>query len=682
MGYIIPTLHPAHLLRGANLSDVVHDDLKKAMRVAQEGPNHYETLHVVLPSSPYGLEGAMQVALSWMRRWKQLKCPIAFDVETSGIDFWRCQLYSTGLAAIDPDGHHVGIAFPHRAVRALPWDAQQALDRALRDLLEDEDIPKILHNGPFDAAVYKFNGYNIKGPIIDTQGVHHAVQPDAPHGLHFIVHQHLDVEPWKLSDSGHKLAQSRDLLQLLTYNAKDALYTALIVSHLQEAIAERQIPAAVLDFQNGASKLATRMEETGVPVNVRLRAQKSRQMLDEMEERLHKMRDYLSRPEFNPRSSDQVREALYGTTGNSLGLTPTKYTEKDELPSTSYRAIIEHIEHPFVQDLTYFVELASAWANIFKDVDDKGKAGGFFKCLAWDGFSDHGLFRIKWNPTGQKGSRFSSNPNVQNISLVSQTALKYEYRSIFEAPPGYCIIGADKDQLELRIIACRAGVRELLQEINRPGSDPHRFSAIKIYGETFLKASKAEQKLLRDFIKNVVYASLYNAGAKTVWRTLRERKGLKPELRAMLTLRAVAYIHKSFFGSFIEIPEYHTRKYERVQTQRFLECKPLGRKRYFLAPDIPFTEVGNWDIQTEGSDHVGREIMLTQEAWDYEFGYGVCSMFQHGHDSFAALCPNHLRDRAVEIAQHYFGSTYIEGPAGGLYLTAKVKSGPNLLAVK
>ena len=87
MAYIIPTLHPAHLLRGASLSDVVYADIKKAMRVADEGPDHQESIHVVLPSSPLGLDVAVQVALSWMSRWRQLKCPVAVDCETSGIDY-------------------------------------------------------------------------------------------------------------------------------------------------------------------------------------------------------------------------------------------------------------------------------------------------------------------------------------------------------------------------------------------------------------------------------------------------------------------------------------------------------------------------------------------------------------------------------------------------------------------
>jgi DNA polymerase I-like protein with 3'-5' exonuclease and polymerase domains len=650
------------------MSDVISADLRKAVRLAEHGPTQIENIVVAHPSSPVGAAKAVELALGWMQRWIDLKVPVAVDVETSSVDFQDCKLYSIALSG--DDGYNTAVTFTLCDVNTLSWQHEASLVRKMRELLLDPDVPTIYHNAPFDYAVLTRKGYPIGGPILDTQAYAHIIQPDIPKDLGWVGHQWLDVEPWKLDHEGRKMAQTTDVIELLVYNAKDALNTMKLRSPLHNEVLARGMSAEVIQYQMAYSRLAARMELYGVPLDYDLWRKRCAEYKQKADVHLHEVRDYLNWPDFNPKSRNHAMEALFEQPRgghNNLGLTPTEFTPSTQEPSTSYKAIIDHLEHPLVRAFVNYVDKRGAWASRYR-TEAEGKPSGYAKAIY-----DDGRIHAKWNPTGQKGTRFSSSPNLQNCPVKE--------RDIFRAPYGRAFVGADKDQLELRIIACNAGVRELVNEMRRPGADPHRLAASNIYGELFFQRTAKEQTELRNMVKNVVYASLYNAGPQTVWRTLRVKKELDPAMRAAMTLAVVSHIHKSYFGRYVEIPAHHEKNYQMAMTLGYNECNPLKRRRYYPALPPPYTEVGNWETQTEGSEHVGREMVHIQEDFDRETG-GDAQIIVHGHDAVYAECKESYAERALFLVDHHFGCTPIHGPAGQVNLTAKARIGKTLLEVK
>lgn len=664
MAYLIPTLHPAHILRGAPYTDVVFEDLKKAIRLSELGPDQRENLVVVHGANPLGLYQSCKLACDWMESWYHKQCAVAVDVETSSVNYMACKLYSIALAG--EDGNNTAVAFTLHDWQTVPADAEAALVSRLRALLAHPNIMKVFHNAPFDMVVLRQHGYEINGPVFDTQGAHHLVQPDIPHDLGWIGHTYLDVEPWKLNHEGHKTAFTQDVIELLIYNAKDALNTMKLKDPLYQEILNRGMNSQLVYYQMRFSELAARMEQVGVPVNLEKRRIKGEALKNQMDKALYDMRQYLNWPDFNPNKAQaHVAAALFDK--KYCGLAPLKFTTKTFAPSTSYKAIIDYIEHPFVRFLIDYIETRVTYATQYKDGGDTNEPGSFAKSLHADG-----RFHPKWNPTGQKGSRFSSSPNFQNIAS--------KHRDIYEAPPGRVLVGADKDQLELRIIACNAGVRELVEELKKPDADPHTLAAINVYGDEFLKRSKEDRKNLRNMVKNVVYASLYNAGAKTVHSTIREKKDLSPQMRAAMTLQVVTHIHKSYFGKYLEIPLLHEKNFKQAMNAGYNECAPLGRRRYYPVQPPPFTEVGNWQTQTQGSDHVGMEMVHIQDECDRL--KLDAHIIVHGHDAVYLECPERHAEQVKDIVNQLFGKTKIEGAAGVVYLTAEAKIGKNLYEVK
>lgn len=660
--HIIPTIHPAAILRGGKpIADPVMEDLMKAQRISIEGYNHPENLVVCLPDSPGGIEFTVRTALAWMDRWLQLKCPVAVDVETSSLDFFNCKLYSIALSG--EDGYNTAVAFTLADYHTLPWDAELALTQKLDLILADPAISTVYHNAPYDYAVLYNKGYTINGPIEDTQAYHHLVQPDLPHTLDWVGHTYLDCEPWKLNHDGSKMAFTQDVTELLYYNAKDALNTMKLRGRLYQEVRDRGMSNELISYQMAFARLASRMEIVGIPINQELRKKMGEEELQRLEGLKVYLRDWLDWPDFNPMSKDHVVSALYSK--KYVGLTPEYFTEKTGQPSTKAEHIIDHMGHPFVKKLVTYIERHHAWSTQYKDPkpgEPAKKGGAYYRAIREDG-----RLHPTWNPTGQKGSRWSSKPNAQNQPKAD--------RAFFEAPPSRVIIGSDKDSLELRIVACFSGVRELIEEMNKPDGDPHTLAAINIYGDAFLGKPPKERKLLRNAVKNVVYASLYRAGVNTVYRTIRGKKFLPPSLRAALTREEVSRIYHGYFGKYKEIPEWHDANLEFAEKNHYISIPPFGRRRYFPT-EIPFTEIANWCGQTPGSDYVGKEMVEIQDELDRRFK--DANIIVHGHDALYIECYEKNAEAVRDLVDQMFGHTLIEGPAGNVELTAKANIGTNL----
>jgi DNA polymerase I-like protein with 3'-5' exonuclease and polymerase domains/intein/homing endonuclease len=65
---------------------------------------------------------------------------------------------------------------------------------------------------------------------------------------------------------------------------------------------------------------------------------------------------------------------------------------------------------------------------------------------------------------------------------------KANMRDMIVAPPGHVIVGADLDQVELRLYASISGDRLLLKAFNTPGMDPHAYNAASLFAKTWGKS--------------------------------------------------------------------------------------------------------------------------------------------------------------------------------------------------
>ena len=187
------------------------------------------------------------------------------------------------------------------------------------------------------------------------------------------------------------------------------------------------------------------------------------------------------------------------------------------------------------------------------------------------------------------GRLSSSKPiNAQNFP-------KY-LRSMVIPSPGNVLVGADMDQLELRIAAIKWGSAKYLEAF-WSGIDPHSMVTAKaIFGAKFMQADGWPSKKnnfewsgtaykLRQLAKIVAYASQYAASPETVHKVITQTEISNadgttslPYLR--LSVREVRVMHKKW----CEGAKFDSGWNHEIQTWRdkgYLEEPVMGRRRDF-----------------------------------------------------------------------------------------------------
>ena len=155
---VIPTLHPAYLMRQASLTSVVIDDFRKHPTPPPENYNLYPTLEDLRGYRPKRL---------------------AFDFEWD----WAGNITLCGLSSK-----------LYEAI-VVPWEGE--FIEECRRIFENAEV-LIGHNiVGADTRYIERLGWNIKARLLDTMLAQHLVQPDMRHGLAFVASVFTNKVFWK-----------------------------------------------------------------------------------------------------------------------------------------------------------------------------------------------------------------------------------------------------------------------------------------------------------------------------------------------------------------------------------------------------------------------------------------------------------------------------------------------------
>lgn len=122
-------------------------------------------------------------------------------------------------------------------------------------------------------------------------------------------------------------------------------------------------------------------------------------------------------------------------------------------------------------------------------------------------------------------------------------------RRCFIADPGYLMISADFDQIELRLAAALSGEQVLIDAAKR-GESLHKIAAVELFGPDYTQDQYR-------YTKNVNFGWLFGGGAKT----LSEQAGI--------TYDQAQGIIKKYSSAFPALSAYKRREQEAVYRQAF-----------------------------------------------------------------------------------------------------------------
>lgn len=573
---------------------VVEADLRKAARINQEG--------FTPPAPRLLLEPTAAEIEAWCGRMRMERRRIAVDVETDSIHIPGARLLCIGMS-----NGESAICVPWIDPRSDRQRTEGRVALAVRTLLGDEAVPKVLQNGQFDQAVLETHEITLRGFDFDTMLAHHVVWPEHPHDLGHLASIYTDLPPWKgmVTQAGGMLHAPWPVVA--RYNALDAYATALCHEPLEREVRGVSNGVALFEQAMAIQDVLRRMKLVGLPVSElarRVWGGKLRREIVRYAAAMQSVTVAARIEKFLPGSLPQVHRILFDHFRLPvLATTPTgrPRVQEDDL------VMLQNVAARLNTEAAAFIGALLAWRSAGKLLSTYVEG---MPVLA-DG-RVHPTFSL--GPV--TGRLSSSDPNAQNIPL--------DLRTIFHAELGWEFVAGDYSQLELRIIAFLSGDTGMLEAFRR-GEDIHRMNAAAI----FCVSPEQVTKKMRLCAKRFVYALNYGAEVKGVLATVARDV---PDI----TRAEVVKMLDNWWAGRPGLVAYRKGLLEAVQRGRFPQSPLMGRTRPFLTGRSPFglppaPEILNYPISSGAADVANDAILRLDAALR---GRRDIRLLAQVHDSF------------------------------------------------
>lgn len=185
---LLPTYHPAAILRQWANRPVVIADLFKARREAEFG-------EIRRPKRIIWIEPTLEDIKVFYEQHIKTSKRLSVDIETAGNQITCIGFAPTSeLSIVIPiyDGRRKNRSYwPTKEVESQVWSI-------IKSILEDRTISKVFQNGLYDIAFnFRSMGLPTYGADEDTMLLHHALQPESLKALGFLGSIYTDEGSWK-----------------------------------------------------------------------------------------------------------------------------------------------------------------------------------------------------------------------------------------------------------------------------------------------------------------------------------------------------------------------------------------------------------------------------------------------------------------------------------------------------
>ena len=449
------------------------------------------------------------------------KSIISVDTETTSLNPLSAELVGISICCSDNEAYYIPVA--HKNVKSL--DSKVVLKK-IKPILEDLSIKKIGQNIKYDLIVLKKYGINID-PIEDTMLLSYTLDAgNNRHNMNILSELHLGHKTIAYKDvvgTGKKQLNFSEvnLTDATKYAAEDADVTFRLYNIFKDRVDKEKLNKIYEIFEKPMIKLLSKLEMNGVKVNnsyLKKLSKKFEDRLKKKEKEIYK----ISGKHFNIGSPKQLGEIIY----NDLKIAKLKKTKKGSL-ATSAR-ILEDLAaegHKFpklVLEWRQDSKLKSTYTDALQDhVNSKTQRV-------------HTSFLLAATNTGRLAS---SDPNLQNIPI--KTADGKDIRKAFIAEKENILISADYNQIEMRILADMADVKELKKAFKEK-QDIHSLTASQVFGVSLNSVNEDLRRKAKAINFGIIYGITQYGLAKQI---------------SVSNQEALDFIN-AYFKKFPEIKEY------------------------------------------------------------------------------------------------------------------------------
>lgn len=708
---VLPTFHPAAILRQYTWHPWLVMDLQRAAKIAREG----------IPPTKY-------------RKWfiqdvDALKRLAASNVDLISVDT-ELEPWIVGLATEDE-------------VHVFEWS--EDFRQPLEALLKSDRIIKIAHNWTHDYAFFrKCLKITVARPLFDTQGGAHELNNALQKELSPHIATRFTNWPY------HKWLTNHDQL---VYCGMDAIVSFDAYWPQMEQLVNRglYIPArpdtsmpSVSEFDHKLLTPLMEMQAVGFKINEEVRAKVEKELKAQLDAEQHdlsgmvqpiidreidrfekphlfrverqceccgggktqrthcmlcglgetveptpaeaKARGFktakafkasfppcrtcnatgkvLKKLDFNPDSSDQVADVVY----RGLHIRPRKFKGNETVKAAQLDPLRD--KHPIIAKL---VDVSALRADY--DTVSRLRAGG------------DGLLHCVLDPFGTGSGRVAGKEGLLEVG-TNPMNLPLAARRFVVPRPGKIFLYPDMAQVEARAVAVLSGDKNLIDAfvtpINWPGHPKH--GKIDSHTRVVQLMLGSGAQITRDQAKRLTYAAMYGARAAQLAVELNAeafRKG--QDLR--LTTVQVQYMLDVFYKVFHGVRDWQKRVMEEVLATRRLRCPFTGRERTWLGYIV--------ETRKKSPDYGNLKYEIAKQVWSFLpqnmgawiLGLGLIDIYYnsgewgkllqplvHVHDALLIEAPIERVNEAKSMALDY-----LTRDAFGITFLAEMKTGMNWL---
>ena len=456
----------------------------------------------------------------WIKKAEE-KGEIAIDTETSSLDPQTADLigislcFEAGEACYIPIGHKKNVSL-----------SLEKVIKKIKILLEDSSIKKIGQNIKFDYIVLHHHGIDMTS-MEDTMLMSYTLDAGKNrHNMDTLSEIHLNHKTISYKDivgSGKKQISFNEveILKAKDYAAEDADVTYRLFKIFEKNLKIEKLKEIYEVFEKPFIKILASMEINGVKIDSNFLNDLSKKFelkIRNLEKKIFK----ISKKEFNIGSTKQLGEIMY----NELKISALKKTKKGSFATSA----------SVMEDLAYkgheLPKLILEWRQISKLKNTYSESLPTFVNNKTKRV--HTSFLLAATTTGRLAS---SDPNLQNIPIKTDDGKNI--RKSFIAEKNNLLVSADYNQIEMRILADLADVRELKKAFKN-NEDIHTLTASQVFNIDIKKVDSNTRRKAKAINFGIIYGISQYGLAKQIM---------------VSNIEAQEFLN-SYFKKFPEIKEY------------------------------------------------------------------------------------------------------------------------------
>jgi len=504
---------------------------------SKEKNNLEDKNKIKIDTKKYKLINNIKELNSWINEAEE-KGEFAVDTETTSLDPHQADL--VGISLSTEIGKACYVPINHSTGNCLKKD--EVINK-LKPLLEDKSVKKIGQNIKFDYIIFYHLGIDMNS-MEDTMLISYVLDAGKNrHNMDTLSQLHLGhrtISYKNLVGTGKKQINFSEVEvnKAAEYASEDADITLRLYNVLKKNLISEKLENIYELFEKPLIKILAKMEIDGIKVDdkfLKILSKKFENRIQELEKKIFK----ISEKEFNIGSTKQLGEIMY----NELKISSLKKTKKGSFATNA--AVLEDLafkgnELPkLVLDWRQISKLKNTYSDSLQEhINPNTKRV-------------HTSFLLAATTTGRLAS---SDPNLQNIPIKSDDGR--EIRKSFIAEKGNVLISADYNQIEMRILADLADVKELKKAFNN-NQDIHSLTASQVFNVDIKKINSDMRRKAKAINFGIIYGiSQYGLAKQIMVSNQEAEKFLKyyflkfPEIKSYMD-STIKFCRKSGYVSNI-----------------------------------------------------------------------------------------------------------------------------------